>query len=404
MGQALQKFWFDVTKADWRQSMVAQIPRAMAAERLRMYAFDVRQQFSVVGVPLAALGLVALARRSRRRAVLLGLLFVCNVTFALTYDVGDSHVFFLPSHLVLALLFAPALAWLDPSVSGRSQRAALPIFSAAAVLAAAVMIYDNYPALDRSDDTRPSDLLESLTAGLNDQHDLLLTDLNWQAQNGFNYFLEDVRRDVAAAALPDVLDHAPRLIYDNVSIGRHVLVSSAARNEIMAAFPQRFQMQPDPRVHITPLFDVVSGLPLRTRYVLSVLKPSRGLAIDRNELGRTLELLGAKAAMPLVGRDDYVAIAGEIGAAPALVHSSSEPFRDRVVLDGVNVDIRMESWLAFDTIRRMGFGQVVAARRHALIVERGVSFTAFDADGNPLRRAYAASLFAAEPRWAIVNP
>ena len=44
------------------------------------------------------------------------------------------------------------------------------------------------------------------------------------------------------------------------------------------------------------------------------------------------------------------------------------------ILDGVRVDVRMESWLAFDTIRRMGFGQVVADRRHTLIVERGVSF------------------------------
>ena len=39
----------------------------------------------------------------------------------------------------------------------------------------------------------------------------------------------------------------------------------------------------------------------------------------------------------------------------------------------------MESWLAADTIRRMGFGHVVAAHRHTLIVERGVSFVAFDA-------------------------
>ena len=41
----------------------------------------------------------------------------------------------------------------------------------------------------------------------------------------------------------------------------------------------------------------------------------------------------------------------------------------------------MESWLASDTIRRMGFGHVIAARRHTLIVERGVSFAAFDERG-----------------------
>ena len=61
----------------------------------------------------------------------------------------------------------------------------------------------------------------------------------------------------------------------------------------------------------------------------------------------------------------------------------------------------MESWLAMDTIRRMGFGQVVAAHRHALIVERGVSFAAFDGSGRPLQTAYAASIFAPEPRYLV---
>jgi hypothetical protein len=61
----------------------------------------------------------------------------------------------------------------------------------------------------------------------------------------------------------------------------------------------------------------------------------------------------------------------------------------------------MESWLAFDTIRRMGFGQIVARRRHALIVERGVSFVAFDAAGRPLRSGYAGGLFAPQPRYLI---
>ena len=53
----------------------------------------------------------------------------------------------------------------------------------------------------------------------------------------------------------------------------------------------------------------------------------------------------------------------------------------------MGVEVRMESWLAADTIRRMGFGHVVAGRHHTLIVERGVSFAAFDArDGRFGRR------------------
>jgi hypothetical protein len=49
----------------------------------------------------------------------------------------------------------------------------------------------------------------------------------------------------------------------------------------------------------------------------------------------------------------------------------------------------------------MGFGHVVAARQHTLIVERGVSFAAFDAHGTAVRTAYASSIFAPQPRYLI---
>ena len=61
----------------------------------------------------------------------------------------------------------------------------------------------------------------------------------------------------------------------------------------------------------------------------------------------------------------------------------------------------MESWLSSDTIRRMGFGQVIAGRQHTLIVERGVSFAAFDRNGRTIRTAYEANIFAPQPRYLI---
>ena len=77
------------------------------------------------------------------------------------------------------------------------------------------------------------------------------------------------------------------------------------------------------------------------------------------------------------------------------------PFRRELTLRSVAVEIRMESWLASDTIRRMGFGQVVAGRRHTLIVERGVSFAAFDESGRAQRTVYASNIFAPQPRYLI---
>ena len=96
---------------------------------------------------------------------------------------------------------------------------------------------------------------------------------------------------------------------------------------------------------------------------------------------------------------DYIAIGGRIGAPATIVAAANTPFRRGVDIDGTWVDIRMESWLAADTIRRMGFGHVIAGRHHSLIVERGVSFVALDRSGAPRRSGYAAGIFAAEPRY-----
>jgi hypothetical protein len=84
-----------------------------------------------------------------------------------------------------------------------------------------------------------------------------------------------------------------------------------------------------------------------------------------------------------------------------LVQAAARPFRTDVRIDGVPVTVRMDSWLAFDTIRRMGFGHVIAGHRHTLIVERGLSFVAFDATGQPLRVAYEGGLFAPQPRFVV---
>jgi len=117
------------------------------------------------------------------------------------------------------------------------------------------------------------------------------------------------------------------------------------------------------------------------------------------ELTRLLEkLTGQAITLPDA---DYAAIAGLTGQPPALDVQSVRPFRQRLRIDQINVEVRMDSWLTFDTIRRMGFGHVLAARQHTLIVERGVSFAAFDAAGRPLRTAYASSIFAPQPRYLV---
>ncbi len=403
LADALQMFWFDVTKSDWRETMVMQVPGAMVRDHLSMYWFDLRQQFGLVAPVLSLLGAVRLFQTSWRRGVLVVVLYAVNAAFAFSYNVGDTHVFYLPSHLVLAMLMAPGLVWLGILTARvlRSPRALEVATTAAAALLAAAGLgqaYDNYPALDRSDDRRPAQLLASLTDGLDDRHAILLTDLSWQIQNGLSYFGKETRPELAWTRALDVMPYLPALVRDNVASGRDVVLTEHARLEVARKYGPLLSIARDDRVATVTLADLARGLPPGTRYVLAALKPTRDLALDVGDLREALRTLGAAPDFPA---GDYAVVAGSVGRMPALVFGSSTPFRRRVMLDGTTVDVRMEAWLSADTIRRMGFGHVIAGRRHTMILERGANFVAFDATGRALRAAYAASLFAPQPRYLV---
>ena len=395
---ALQTFWFDVTKSDWCDTMVMHVPQSMLGDHAAMYWFDLRQQFGVVAPLIALAGLAQLARLDARRAILMAALFGANVAFAFSYNVGDAHVFYLPSHFILALLMAPGLA-----LASRLTPRAAPLAAAIVVALAGARAYRDFPALDRSGDARPADIMGALTAGLDDRQSILLTDMNWQVANGLSYFAKVPRPAIAHARMPDVLLYLPALVEDNRAIGREVTLTERARAEVTAAYGPLLAVEPDPRVTVAPLSERVHGLPPATPYVLCLLKPSRDLTLDTEDLARALRALagGAPATLP---SGDYVAVAGLTGQPPGLVFGSNFPFAKQVQLDGVPVEVRMESWLSADTIRRMGFGQVVAGRKHTLIVERGVSFAAFDGSGRAIRTAYAANIFAPQPRYLIRGP
>jgi hypothetical protein len=404
---ALQRFWFDVTKSDWRDTMVLNVPQSMVGDHSAMYWFDLKQQFGVVGPVLGVLGFVQLARTSVNRAVLIALLYAANLAFAFSYNVGDAHVFYLPSHLLVALLAAPAVALIEgivvPFLSDRLGRGVRPLargaVAALLVLYAISRAYRDFPALDRSADNRPSAVLAPLTAGLDDRSAILLADLNWQVQNGLSY-LTRMRPELAIARMPDVALYAPALVADNRAIRREVMLTERARATAAAAYGPLLPVVRDERVAVPRLTDAVRSIANGTRYVLCVLRPSRDLHLDAEDLSAALQLLGGGRAIELPA-GDYAAVAGVAGEAPLVVTASERPFTEQVTLAGLPVTIRMESWLAADTIRRMGFGHVIAGRRHTLIVERGVSFAAFDGTGAAVATAYAGSIFAPLPRYLI---
>ena len=204
------------------------------------------------------------------------------------------------------------------------------------MLYAGARAYRDFPALDRSRDDRPSAVLAPLTAGLDDRRAILLTDLNWQVQNGLSYFAKVKRPEIAAARMPDVLLYAPALVADNRAIGREVALTERARATAAAAYGPLLPIARDARVAVPRLADTARDLPRGTRYVLCVLRPSRDLSLDTEELALALRSLPGGRAIQLPA-GDYAAVAGLAGEPPVLVTAAPIPFRRTVALDGVDV-------------------------------------------------------------------
>jgi hypothetical protein len=365
----------------------------MVSDHAAMYAFDLGQQFGWAGPAIALAGLARLVMTNGRYAALVLTIYLVNLTFAFGYNVGDTHVFYLPSHLMVALLAAPGIVLAGSVIRQRHLAAALLLAYAGA------RAWRDYPALDRSHDDRPTRVVAALTAGLDDRHAILLTDLNWQIQNGLSYFGKEIAPEVAYERMPAVVLYAPALIAANTAISRDVALTERARSTLITAYGPLFPSERDPRVVTPSLPDATRNLPDGSRYVFCILKPTRDLNLDWDEIGAALAAVtGGPVRVP---DGDYVVIAGMLGQPPSLLLGSNRPFRRSLDLQGVPVSIRMESWLAADTIRRMGFGHVIVARQHTLIVERGVSFAAFDSTGKANRAAYAANIFAPQPRYLV---
>jgi hypothetical protein len=403
LADALRTFWFDVTKSDWRAVMVVGIDDSAYRLRGGMYWFDLTQQFGVAPVVLAGIGVLALAVARWREALLVLLAYLVAVAFAYTYNVGDAHVFFLPSHVFVAIAAGCGLDLLGraadrlPRLPARATSAALAAF---ALTYPAWRAYETWPAVDRSQDRRPLVVIERLARDLDPQRRVLVADLNWQLQNGLDYYTQHLRRDVIQVRGGDRVMTLPWLIRDNLAIGREVVVLPETRRLLDSAYGGLLSMTEEAPPSPLALDERVGALPPGTPYVLALLKPYDDLPFDRAELARTVRVLtGGAATMDPGGV--YTIMAGVTGRPPALQRTSSRPYRFRAPLDGLDLDVRMESWLPADTMRRAGFGHVIANRRHALILERGVSFVALGRDGSAAMTDYASGLLAPLPRYRI---
>ena len=414
LGEGLAQFWFDVTKADWRETLVGTVSETGLQHRPAMYWFDLRQQFGVPGVVLAAIGFCYVLWRWPRRGALLLLMYAANLAFAWTYNVGDAYIFFLPAHYVVALCAGAGIAAVAALVARGSNRSLATLASVLLLLYPAWRGYDTFPAVDRSRDERAIKLLEEFvtpprTESLLPPNAVYGVDTNWQVQNAFEYFMKERRPGVPWFVTEelewledgDVGERFQRFIDANLEIGREVVVAPGVFRRLRTLGYEggvgdiRFLESPEgPR----DLFaERVKATPRGTPYVLGILRPDREYPLDEIALRSAWSWLTG-GAVDLPERRSFVIVAGKVGVPPIMTRSSDTPYRMHTIIDAFNLDIRMESWLPTDTIRRAGFGHVIVDRRHFLTLERGLSFAVLIPGGPAV---YGNGLFAPIPRYLL---
>ena len=390
----LGAFWFDVTKADWRESMVFGVSGTQLSDRFAFLAFDARQQFTLAGLVAAVAGAVFLWRTSRAWATLVVSAYAINTLFAFTYNVGDPHVFFLPGHYFVAVAFGCAAAAV--MTAGRGLRAVAGLALATFLVWHA---YHTWPVADRHADRRAERLGARLTLGLTDVRTLLVASLNWQVENMLLYVTRYEARDVVWTRLGEVFLHFPLLVRDNHAIGRDVVLTADAAAQVTAAFGPLWPIVPDPLPLTPTLASTVARIRPGSAYLLAVLAPPPDEPFDQDALASAVsDLTRGTAVLQRTGA--YELLAGHAGEKPAYHRVSTRPFRDRLALPEGTLEIRIEGFAPLETFRRGGFGHVLLDRERILFLERGVSLVWLDA-GGPAEPFYASGLYAPRPRFRI---
>jgi hypothetical protein len=388
--------WAAVTMSEWRASMLFGVHASTLEDRLAMWVWDAHQQFGLVGLAAALIGGVGLWWQSRPWAALVWLAYVVNTVFAVTYNVGDPHVFFLPGHYLTALAAGLGAGTLlricrEGPVTAATARVALACSAAALMAGYAVWRgWDTWPAAERNRDRRAPQLISVLTQRLDAQRTLLIAGLNWDQENALRYASRHLSPRLAWTPIDEVLPYSPGLIADNHRIGRDVLLDGPSASAIVAR--HGLDVPPIPEPARAPSFvDVVNRMAPGTPYVLTVLPPIEAFPVNGEELDAAMaRLSGARVTKAQDAR--IFVLAGLSGEAPSVRWTADRPFRRELSLLGDRLTVRIDGWVPIETFRRGGFGHVIADRERLMFIERGVSLLWFAPDGP--RVTYASGPYA----------
>jgi hypothetical protein len=121
----------------------------VAERQLKAFLADLPAEFTVVGLLLAALGLLVMLRWQLRPALVTVLLWVTCVGYAINYDIHDIDAYFLLAYLVIALWISVGIVFLVRLLPRRVPVVALWL---GALLLPAGMLLGKYASADRSGD------------------------------------------------------------------------------------------------------------------------------------------------------------------------------------------------------------------------------------------------------------
>ncbi len=137
-------------------------PLSALPDRVVLYLQMARDNFGSWGLALALVGMGAMLWQRTRAFYLFILIYLMELTFFTQYRAMDIDVFFIPSHLVLAVFIAFAVDQLVRYASALARqhisRALIPAaLLALAALPVAIQLQDHWTANDQSDNTTIND-------------------------------------------------------------------------------------------------------------------------------------------------------------------------------------------------------------------------------------------------------
>ena len=286
------RFVAHVTGRQYHHAMF-HMTRAQLWKQVKNYAGFMPAQFHLAFLWLAPLGAWSLARRHRRLFGLTLLVYLVNVIYALNYFIYNVEIYYLPSHLMVALWIGCGLrqtgAWLGLICRRLAlrpvRRRALNALSGAALLILPVtLLVANWSANDRHADWGS---LAYAHAALAKEVLKPNTILIGEGDDGYfpllyAHFIENQRPDVTLLAVNDILrpDHV-RLTTRLAGPRLTVRVPPGFRTQPGVTFDNRLlkQLVAD-NIDRRPIYLLASPGALRTQWLAGVTAPYYPIGIS----------------------------------------------------------------------------------------------------------------------------